>query len=231
MGKYLWLCGGLAFLAALAFAGWHRSLDHSAETEETEDRPAAAAPLDPKRETHVDQGFRSEPPSKSAQSSGSAVSRPSAVSRVSDMGSQGAPGQADMRWLAAAGLPEEVRRQLASSDDPRSRELLRRNGQLAKPREEESWSPEMQQRLDEFFESRAESGNMIITVACGEQQCQVQMMSVGQLPAGSTTPSQALFDALRQQWWFQDQLTLAQDHVTTVNGRLYHLQYFDRNPR
>ena len=56
-------------------------------------------------------------------------------------------------------------------------------------------------------------------------------MRVGQLPAGSTTPSQALFDALRQQWWFQDQLTLAQDHVTTVNGRLYHLQYFDRNPR
>ena len=32
----------------------------------------------------------------------------------------------------------------------------------------------MQQRLDEFFESRAESGNMMITVACGEQQCQVQ---------------------------------------------------------
>lgn len=219
MGKYLWLCGGLAVLAGLVFAGWHRSHDHRVET----------LALDPKRETQVDPGLRSEPPSKSAQSSVSAASRPSAVSRVPDTGNPGGGSDVDMRWRAAVGLPEEVRKQLASSDDPRSRELLRRNGQITQPREEDSWGPGMQQRLDEFFESRSESENMLVTVACSEQQCQVQMMSAGPRPAGDTTPSQALFEALRQQWWFRDQLIPAQDHVTMVNGRLYHLQYFDRN--
>ena len=222
MGKYLWLVGGLAFLGVLAFAGWQRSVDRRAEAE---GRSAAAAAVDTKRGNHDDQV---EPTSKPAQTSASAVSQLSAASGASNSGDQGKPGEVDVRWQVAVGLPEQVREQLENSNDPLFQEMLQRNSRLTEPRPDDTWGPEMQERLNEFLEPRSEAENMQITVACREVQCQVQIMSLVQQPTGSTTPSQALFDELHQHWWFRDRLTMAQGHVTTVNGRLYHLQYFDR---
>jgi hypothetical protein len=225
MGKYLWLVAGLALLGVLAFTGWQLSLDRGAEAE---GRSAAAAAPDTKRGKHDDQGLRLEPTSKPARTSASAVPQLSTASRASSSGDQGEPGKVDVRWQAAVGLPQQVREQLGSSHDPLFQEMLQRNSRLTKPRADDTWGPEMQERLNEFFESRSAAESMQITVACREVQCQVQAMSLVQPDTGSTTPSQALFDELRQHWWFRERLTMAQGHVTTVDGRLYHLQYFDR---
>jgi hypothetical protein len=130
------------------------------------------------------------------------------------------------------GLPEQVRKELRSSDDPRFQELLRRNSLLTQPSADDEWEPDMQERLNDFFESRSqergEAESLLVTVACRSRQCQVQIVSQVQPAAGSTPLSEVLLDELNRHWWFRDQLTRAQSHVTTVDGRRYHLQYFDR---
>lgn len=218
MGKYLWLVGALALLGIAAFVGWQRSVDRRADPE---GRAAAAAVADTKRAGHDDQARRSEPASKP-------------VPLASNSRNQGEPGKADMRWQAAVGLPEPVRKELGNSADPVLQEVLQRNSRLTKPTADDGWGPDMQERLNAFFESiseeRVEAESVLITVACGDLQCQVQTVSRVQPAAGSTPLSEVLFDELNRHWWFRDHLAMAPGHVTTVDGRRYHLQYFDRKP-
>jgi hypothetical protein len=170
-----------------------------------------------------------EPASKPAQTSASAVSQLSAASGASNSGDQGEPSEVDVRWQVAVGLPEQEREQLANSDNPLFQEMLQRNSRLTKPRADDSWGPEMQERLNEFFESMSEAPSMQITVACREVQCQVQTMSLVQQPTGSTTPSQALFDA-----GASPALVVSTGSLMAQGWRhhrerpFYHLQYFDR---
>jgi hypothetical protein len=228
MAKYLWSAGGLTLLAVLVLFAWHRSVDRRAETE---DHPAVAVMQDAKPARQAGPGTRLEASSKLAQVAASPASAPRAPSGVSDASDQADPGAVDTRWRVAVGLPEEVREQLANSDDAILREILQRNHRLMNASAEgDPWGPDMQARLVEFFDSRPEADGIQITVACGEGQCQVQAMSPVQSAAGATSPARALFDELRQHWWFRDQLIMAQGHVTTVHGRLYHVQYFDRHP-
>jgi hypothetical protein len=216
MGKYLWLVGGLALLGTLAFVGWQRSVDRTADTE---GRAAPAAVPATKRVRQDDQERRPEP-----------ISKP--VSPASDSPDESEPGQVEPSWQAAVGLPKQVRSELRNSDDPLFQELLRRNSQLTQQTADDGWGLQMQERLNEFFESRSqekgEAESVLTTVACRGLQCQVQIVSQVQPAAGGTPLSEVLFEELNRHWWFRDQLAIAQSHVTTVDGRRYHLQYFDR---
>jgi hypothetical protein len=216
MGKYLRLVGGLALLGTLAFMGWQRSVDRRTDTEA---QVAAAAVPDTERPRRDHQERRPAPSSKP-------------VSRASDSRDESELGQVEPSWRAAVGLPKEVRDELRNSNDPLFQELLRRNSQLTLQTADDGWGPGMQERLNEFFESRSqekgEAESLLVTVACRGLQCQVQIVSVVQPAAGSTPLSEVLFDELERHFWFRDQLAMAQSHVTTVDGRRYHLQYLDR---
>lgn len=225
MKKNFWLVGSLILLGVLVVMGWQRFVDLGAEGQEPS-ATAAAPDTPPGKQDDRDRPL--EPVSEPAKAPASAASQLNTPSGTSDNGDQDEPGESDVRWQAAVGLPEQVREELANSDDPRFKDMLRRNRQLTRPGANDTWGPEMQERLTEFFLSTPEGEGLLMSVACRQTQCQVQAMSPAQTPAGTSIPSQALFDELRQHWWFREQLTLAQGHVTLVNGRLYQLQYLDR---
>jgi hypothetical protein len=226
MRKYLWPIAGLTLLLVVALGGWRWAIDRRAHAEV---QPAAAGRLDAKRREQAHAASRLEAESKLTQVAASPASA-DAASEVPNGGDQGEPGEVDTRWRVAVELPDQVREQLANSDDPILRQIRQRNRRLMKARgDDDTWASDMQARLDEFFASRPEADGMQITVACREAQCQVQASSLSR-SAADDTPSRALFDELRRHWWFRDRLIMAQGHVSTVHGRLYHVQYFDRQP-
>jgi hypothetical protein len=220
------LVGGLTLVAVLAFAGWRWSVNGRGAANPA---PAAAATLHTERETSDVRGDAGRRISKPPDTSARPITQPVAASGTLNSGDRSQANGVDLRWQVAAGLPRQVREQLARSTDPGVQDILQRNDRLLSPAtSDDAWGTEMQNRLNEFFESKPEAESLQIAIACREAQCQIQATSLDRSSAGSTLAAQALFDTLSQHWWFRDRLTLAQSHVTTVNGRLYQLQYFDR---
>jgi hypothetical protein len=220
------LVGGLTLIAVLAFAGWRWSANGRGATNLA---PAAKATLHTEHERSSARGDGGGLTSNPLETSARPITQPIAASGALKSSNRAEPGSADLRWQAAAGLPRQVREQLANSTDSHVQEILERNDRLMSPAtSDDAWGTEMQNRLNEFFESKPEAESLQIAIACREAQCQIQATSLDQPSAGSAPPAQALFDTLSQHWWFRDRLSPAQSHVTTVNGRLYQLQYFDR---
>jgi len=215
MGKYLWFAAGVALVTILALYGWQWTGDGRSNVAAG---PAEAAAVDTKPESRYEVAPEPEAPPTPAP----------AASEREDMRDL---SEAELRWRAVVALPESVQKELVNSRDPVAQDILERNERLAKRSPNDTWGPDMQGRLNEFFESIEEdTENMLITVACGEPQCQIQIVSPGQPAEDGTPPSQRVLDQLREHWWFREQPIPAQTHLAGVDSRLYQVQYFDRRP-
>ena len=139
----------------------------------------------------------------------------------------------DPQWQAAVRLPRQVWERLRDWGDTANQEMFRRNGQLSGVAGADPWGADIEARIAQFFAEPSftnapEAVGAKITVACRENQCQIQVSAPPQPQGSGEVHTQMIIDDLRRQPWFPSELVMTVGKFGGDNGREFGLQYFDR---